>query len=574
MFAMRSAQLLITLLAAAVLGGCSADLATQTSDLDQTFVGELVYGQTHHGTLDAAVAQNIRFRAQQGDVVSAFSVGGGLTLVGPLETSSAPLAQVDDRPAHLIDFAIERSGTYALVVADDEGGDFRVRLACTGGSCEAPWLEDSRDDCALSALGATAFEAAMAAEQSRNTVPAEVMVGWQNRVGDALLTGPKIFPAMADRIARAEHEVDIAFFVYNYSDAYDEITDGIARLHSRRVAAGATEPVVVRIVVDAMKAIANKPTDMAARVFDGISRLDLDPNYVHVMVATYNHLTLGNLHTKTVVIDGRTAMLGGANIQDQHDYANPWMDSFYVVEGDAAQTLLADFDHAWNKSHQWICKRGDDDMSCREWRNAPTAWHTSAVLNPAMDHLEGTCIPTIALNRTAWGGFNNDIDNPQDQGILAAIGAATHSIQIQTPNLNDDAVRDALIAAVARGIDVRIVLSMGFNDAPMNFLGGTNEEVVADLLRRAQNEAPSTAHKLQFRWYSRDGIVPVDGKDGASHLKYMSVDGQLAIVGSANMDTIAWNHSRETNLAIDHAGVTAMWDAQVFEPNFARGIAP
>jgi phosphatidylserine/phosphatidylglycerophosphate/cardiolipin synthase-like enzyme len=585
----------VVLLCGALTGCVDDPSAAQSQDLKQAghrtdMVGELTYGQTHHDVLGPERYKGLAFAAQAGDVISAYAAGAAIDpamgLFGPLEQDGAmdvPRAFVTDvredrRAAHLIDHEILETGSYVLVVADEAatGGDFHLRLACTGGACQLPWLEDAAtSDCALSELGQTTHQAAMAAEQSRNTVPAEMMVRFRNRAADAMLTGPNIFPTMADRIAQAESEVDIAFFVYNYSDAYDEVVEGIARLESRQIAEGATEPVIIRIVVDAMKAVANKPADMAARVFDGISQLELDPNYVQVMIATYEHLTLGNLHTKTVVIDGHTAMLGGANIQDQHDYADPWMDSFYMLQGDAAQTLLADFDHAWNKSSQWVCSREGDELACEEWKDAPAAWHPAAVLQPDFDAmgLGGACVPTIALSRTAWGGFNNSIDNPQDQGILAAMAAAKRHVQIQTPNLNDDAVRDALIVAVQRGVDVRIVLSMGFNDGPMNLLGGTNEEVAADLYRRARREAPANAHRLQIRWYSRDGQQPVDGKPGgASHLKYMSVDGQMAIVGSTNMDTIAWNHSRETNLAIDHAGVTAMWDRQVFEPNFGRGI--
>lgn len=573
----------------ACLTGCSPEPEAEAQDFtavggDTDIAGELAYGQTHHDVLTGERARGVTFSAGAGDVISAYAAGEidpTLRLYGPLAQGGALLSAVsdvrDDRPAaHLIDHAIDEAGTYLLAVGDSEreGGAYRLRLACTGGACQPRWLEDAAGDCALSPLGEVAHAAAMAAEQSRNTVPAEAMVRFRNRAADALLTGPNIFPTMADQIARAESEVDIAMFVYDHSDAYDEISDALARLESRQIARGATSPVIVRIVVDAMKAVANTAPEMAARVFDGIARLELDPDHVQVMIATYEHLTLGNLHTKTVVIDGQTAMLGGANVQDQHDYADPWMDSFYLVQGDAAQTLLADFDQAWNEATQWVCD-GDAEPACRRWEDAPPAWHPAAVLEADFDALGlgEACIPTLALSRTAWGGFNNNIDNPQDQGLLAVMDAAREHIQMQTPNLNDDAVRDALIRALARGVKVRIVLSMGFNDGPMNLLGGTNEEVADDLRERARAEASPHADALEIRWYSRDGVTPVDGNvSGASHLKYLSVDGELAVVGSTNMDTIAWNHSRETNLAIDHAGVTAMWDAQVFAPNFARGV--
>ena len=582
-------------LAAVVLGGCSAPVATQSADLSEVrdrtdMVGELRYGQTVDDVAGPARYRGLTFEAKAGDVISAYvasnEIDPTLGLFGPLEREGAmdsPRALVEDvradRPAaHLIDHPIDESGTYALVVADASGtgGAYRARLACTGGTCRPRWLEDARTDCALSPLGDAVQRAALGADQSRNTVPADAAVQLRNRAGDALLTGTSIFPAMADRIALAQHEVDIAFFVYNYSDAYDEVGDALARLESRQIAKGASEPVIVRIVVDSMKAFVNRPEDMAMRVFDGISHLHLDPQLVHVSIATYEHLALGNLHTKTVVIDGTTGMLGGANIQSQHDYADPWMDSFYTVQGEAAQALLADFDDAYDHATQWVCSLDERGQpTCQPWPDAPSAWHTAAVLDPDVGALglEGACIPTIVLSRTAWGGLNNDVNNPQDQGFLAAMDGAQSSIHIQTPNLNDDAVRDALIRALERGVEVRIVLSMGFNDGPMNLLGGTNEEVAADLFRRAQGEAPTHADLLHIRWYSRDGAQPVDGNvSGASHLKYTSVDGQLAIVGSSNMDTISWNHSRETNLAVDHPGVAASWDAQVFEPNYERAI--
>lgn len=446
-------------------------------------------------------------------------------------------------------------------------------------ACGSPDVAHHDDDiteraCELSPLGRAVVDAAMAAEPSRNTVPAEWMVTMDNLVGDALLTGPAIFPAMADAIAEAEHEVDIAMFVVAPSDAYEEILDGLVRLEARRAAEGGEQPVVVRLVVDAQKAFFNTGPEMANRAFSGIAGLGLDPDLVQVLVATYEHLALGNLHTKSVIVDGRVAMIGGANIQHQHDFEAPWLDSFYAVEGMAAQTLLADFDHAWRKARAWHCDAdADEGQWCTRWDDAPPIWHPAAVLDPTWDDTLG-CAPAIALNRTAWGGFNNSVDNPMAQGLLAAFAHARESIRIQTPNLNDDAVRDALVAAVGRGVDVQLVLSLGFNERAMGLFGGGNAEVASDLRARVAKEAPGAEDHLQIRFYSEDGVTPVEGNGpGASHLKYLSVDDQLVVVGSTNMDTIAWNHSRETNLGFDSPEVTRRWDAQVFEPSFARGVA-
>jgi phosphatidylserine/phosphatidylglycerophosphate/cardiolipin synthase-like enzyme len=79
--------------------------------------------------------------------------------------------------------------------------------------------------------------------------------------------------------------------------------------------------------------------------------------------------------------------------------------------------------------------------------------------------------------------------------------------------------------------------------------------------------------RLQIRWYSDDGRSPILGNGAyASHAKYMSIDDRLAIVGSANMDTQAWNNSHETNVIVDDAATTQAWDQKMFSASFSRGI--
>jgi hypothetical protein len=79
--------------------------------------------------------------------------------------------------------------------------------------------------------------------------------------------------------------------------------------------------------------------------------------------------------------------------------------------------------------------------------------------------------------------------------------------------------------------------------------------------------------KLRIRWYSRDGVTPVFGNGTyASHVKYSSIDSAVAVVGTANMDTQSWNNSREVNVVVDDAALTAGWDEQLFVAEFAKGI--
>ena len=184
----------------------------------------------------------------------------------------------------------------------------------------------------------------------------------------------------------------------------------------------------------------------------------------------------------------------------------------------------------------------------------------------------------MALTRRARGGINNAIDNPQDLGLLAAIGASQRVIRIMSPNLNDDAVKDALLDALARGVTVQLVLSRGFNEKAENLpnQGGGNQANADELYARALQRVGEDAacERLQIRWYVDPDLGLVDGNgEGAAHLKYTSFDDQLVVVGSTNMDTQSWNFSGEANVAIDDRATTTRYDAEVFTPHFDRARA-
>ena len=207
-------------------------------------------------------------------------------------------------------------------------------------------------------------------------------------------------------------------------------------------------------------------------------------------------------------------------------------------------------------------------------------------------------------------------------------------IRILTPNFNDKEARLAIVDAIRREVDVEMVLAKGFHNdfihnlaQPHHCAGGavlcpckTNQEcaewfysedplkedwslpsvtkyvgcpiapglplpcsVVLEGTERLYNEVfqPSDSdvqewrdlvcEHLDIRWFSL-GDGPVYGSDGALHGKYMSIDDQVAIVGSANMDNYAWDNSREVNIVVDSAEVTRRWDERVFNDAFETGL--
>lgn len=376
-----------------------------------------------------------------------------------------------------------------------------------------------------------------------------------------MIKGPEIFGGMADLIRGAKK--DVALQTYDWesgSDAAKTITSGIKDLEQRRKAAGATEPVTVRILVNDLTIGKGPLKKHLQGCYDeakkDIAALGLDPRYVKVEVAAHEHTLTGANHSKSLVVDGNRAIIGGANIQRQAG-----MDTAYRVDGDAALALRADIADAWKDDKG----KGDTDFA-----NLPL---------PSRGGARAGNTPMMVLTRPAdghmvhdWlgGVLGRDVDNPANKAYLSIFKNAKRNINVMTPNLNDDDAKKAILDAAKRGVKVNIVLPKHFNDGTESKpgQGGTNMENVKQLLAKLPPEARGN---LNIKWFN--GIAPGHGHDQeVAHTKYLTADGQLAIVGSSNMDTQSWNHSRETNLLVDSAATTAKWEAQVFAPAFERGI--
>ncbi|MEW5740100.1 MAG: phospholipase D-like domain-containing protein [Myxococcota bacterium] len=223
------------------------------------------------------------------------------------------------------------------------------------------------------------------------------------------------------------------------------------------------------------------------------------------------------------------------------------------------------------------------------------------VLQPDLDAdplLRGAELPMFLATRRSFDVRHVSParnDSPQNQAVLTALARARRVIKLESPNLNDPAVKQALLDAAERGVTVQVVLSLGFNSfaeratvldqlgargaqlpGPVKALldgisaGGSNEDTLQDLYARL---SPGARERLQIRWNSPDGKRPSWVQEpGASHTKYLTVDGQLALVGSANMDVISLRVAKEVNVVVDSAATTAALDARVFDVDFARGV--
>ncbi|HEY9897811.1 MAG TPA: phosphatidylserine/phosphatidylglycerophosphate/cardiolipin synthase family protein [Pantanalinema sp.] len=246
-------------------------------------------------------------------------------------------------------------------------------------------------------------------------------------------------------------------------------------------------------------------------------------------------------HTKMFVLDGREAVIGGDNIDDPKE-----RDLMIHVRGPVVESFLQDFDDAWRTSKRWL--------------NA-TATPPVHLKAPPLPSTQPQ-VPMTMLTKRGVSWLGDYAANDADQGLLAAMNAATTSIKLTTPNFNATEVWDAIEDAAKRGVKVQLLVTRMRNPVLVadRSTAWAAERFVAQLPEEARRN-------VELHWTSEDGKNLSD-----SHTKYLSVDGQWAYVGSQNMDNQSWSFSREVGVGIDDAAQVARLDRAVFDHDWATSI--
>ncbi|WRT66650.1 uncharacterized protein IL334_003609 [Kwoniella shivajii] len=168
----------------------------------------------------------------------------------------------------------------------------------------------------------------------------------------------------------------------------------------------------------------------------------------------------------------------------------------------------------------------------------------------------------IAMTCRKPHGFpgHHDIRNPQNAAWLAGFRYAQKKIFVQTPTLNARPIVRAVKQACRRGVDVVLLLDLGFNDKgeSIPFQGGTNEEVVDRLYKILRKDKKE--QYLKVYWYTgKDQVRPLNAvkKQRNCHIKFAAYDDQVAIFGNGNQDSQSWFHSQEINVMIDNKQVVS-----------------
>ena len=360
--------------------------------------------------------------------------------------------------------------------------------------------------------------------------------------------------ALSGRLALADEaaiSLDVQYFVWQ--------SDATGHLLSDRMLHAADRGVKVRILIDDF--------GVSGRGGD-VLRLDAHPD-IEVRVfnpwatrgmrlgTTTEFLTRAytlnrRMHNKTLIADGRFAVLGGRNIGDRyfglyHNFVQNDLD--VMVAGPVAREVTASFDDYWNSEHSYPIASFERDQRPREPVAATQALFHETIASQATllsafkaeptdwsAYLE-ELVATFAPARSSLMWESPDILNPSRPRLYeefkALVASARSEVMISSPYfIPDDEFKDLLADLVGKGVRV-VVLT--------NSLATNNHVVAHTGYRRIRREVLASGVELYELRGDAAALPAYVTPPGTAewlglHTKAVVVDGERAFVGSPNVD--------------------------------------
>lgn len=316
--------------------------------------------------------------------------------------------------------------------------------------------------------------------------------------------------AMAAEIDRATRFVHVEFFIV----AWDDTTRGFFSAMERAVARGVT----VRLLADHLPS-AKIPG--SKQTFAELDRIGVQWSWmlpVQPLKGKYQRPDLRN-HRKIVVVDGLVAFMGSQNlIARTYDLPGnikrglQWQELMARLTGPVVAAVNAVF------LSDWFIETGervDDRVPASE-------------ITPSRS-------PDALLCQVVPSGPGYDTENNLRM-FLSLIYGATERVIITSPYfVPDEAMVYAITTACQRGLDVQLFVS---EKADQWLVGHAQRSYYSDLLEAG----------VRIFMYPAPYIL---------HAKHLSIDDDIAFIGSSNMDIRSFSLNAESSLLVRGASFVA-----------------
>jgi cardiolipin synthase A/B len=312
---------------------------------------------------------------------------------------------------------------------------------------------------------------------------------------------------LIEAIGAATEHVHVSFYIW--------LDDGNGGRVADAISAAARRGVTCRVMADAL----------GSRDFvRGPRWRQLREAGAHLQISLQDIPRMGNAavgrvdlrnHRKLVVIDNRIAFCGSQNCADPQfrikaKYA-PWIDILLRCEG----PVVRQAQHLFLAT--WIAETGEDDL-----------YGLPAAAPEPERHPDGVVAQMFGTGPTSYG-------NQMSDSFVSTLYAAQHELIITTPYfVPDQALLRAVCAVPRRGVETTLIVPA-----------------------RNDSALVAAACRSSYRDLLRSGVRVFEYPLGLLHTKTLTVDGRIALVGSANMDRRSLELNFENNLLVLDPGITA-----------------
>jgi cardiolipin synthase len=312
-----------------------------------------------------------------------------------------------------------------------------------------------------------------------------------------LLNGENKFPEVLAALKAAKHHIHIEYYIFENDTIGNQIKDILIQK--------AQEGVKVRFIYDDFGSRSIRRSLVPQLIAGGVEAF---PFFKVMFIALSNRTNYRN-HRKIIVVDGSTGFVGGINVSDRYINEpanhNPvyWRDTHVRIKGPGVFYLQYLFICDWN--------------FCAEQHIAIEPGFFCDTVSP-----DGKAIVQMAAS-------GPDSDTPTIMfSLMEVIGMAQEEILITTPYfIPGETILDAINMACLSGVKIKLLVPEKSDSFIVNAAARSYYAAILD----------SGAEIYLY-------------KKGFVHAKTTVADGQLAIVGTANMDHRSFELNFEVNAMI------------------------
>jgi len=316
--------------------------------------------------------------------------------------------------------------------------------------------------------------------------------------------GQQAIEAIFSAIEPAQKSIHLQFFIIRS----DRIGQSLKKLLIKK----AQEGVKVRLLYDSVGSWNIGCRYIKELQMGGVETASFSPVSFPYISSKMNYRN----HRKIAIIDGKIGFLGGVNIADRYMHKNKyygfWRDTHLRIDGEAVHPLQAIF------LNDWAFATGDNQFK--------------------EENFPETAVKDINPVQIISSGPDSDWESIM-QGYFAMITLASKNINIVTPYLIlNESMLTAIKVSALSGIKVKLIVPS-----------------------KPDHHLVFWAARSYFQDLLEAGVRIFEYRKGFIHSKYITVDGHLASIGSANMDIRSFNHNLEVNAFFFNDALTTRLDS-------------